>query len=112
MDIHPSARGFEAAAGDYERARPDYPDGAGRWLAERLDRRGGRKVLDLAAGTGKLTRLLVATASDGAGRGASGRDARASAAVAECGDQFEHCVKRSVERFGVAFDLTEQQAAL
>jgi SAM-dependent methyltransferase len=61
MGIHPSARGFEAAAGDYERARPDYPDGAGRWLAERLDLRGGRKVLDLAAGTGKLTRLLVAT---------------------------------------------------
>ena len=61
MDIQPSAQGFEAAAGDYERARPDYPGDAGRWLAKRLDLRRGRRVLDLAAGTGKLTRLLVAT---------------------------------------------------
>lgn len=59
--IHPSAEGFQTAARDYERARPDYPDDAGRWLAERLDLRPGRKVLDIAAGTGKLTRALMAT---------------------------------------------------
>ena len=59
--IHPSAHGFQTAAGDYQRARPDYPDEAGRWLAERLDLRPGRKVVDIAAGTGKLTRALVAT---------------------------------------------------
>jgi SAM-dependent methyltransferase len=63
MAIHPSAEGFQTVAGDYERARPDYPDDAGRWLAQRLDLRAGRKVLDLAAGTGKLTRVLVATAA-------------------------------------------------
>jgi ubiquinone/menaquinone biosynthesis C-methylase UbiE len=61
MDIHPSARAFQTAAGDYERARPDYPEDAGRWLAERLDLRPGRTVVDLAAGTGKLTRVLVAS---------------------------------------------------
>jgi ubiquinone/menaquinone biosynthesis C-methylase UbiE len=59
--IHPSAHGFQTAAGDYERARPDYSDEAGRWLAERLDLRPGRKVVDIAAGTGKLTRALLAT---------------------------------------------------
>ena len=61
--IHPSARGVQLAAGDYQRARPDYSDEAGRWLAERLDLRSGRKVVDIAAGTGKLTRALVAMAA-------------------------------------------------
>jgi SAM-dependent methyltransferase len=59
--IHPAVHGFQAAAGDYERARPEYPDEAGRWLADQLELRPGRKVVDIAAGTGKLTRLLVAT---------------------------------------------------
>ena len=40
--IHPSAHGFQTAAGDYQRARPDYSDEAGRWLAERLDLRPGQ----------------------------------------------------------------------
>jgi ubiquinone/menaquinone biosynthesis C-methylase UbiE len=62
--IHPTAQGFETAAGDYERARPDYPEEARRWLAERLDLRPGRKVVDIAAGTGKLTRVLAATGAD------------------------------------------------
>jgi SAM-dependent methyltransferase len=64
VSIHPSARGFETAADDYERARPDYPDAAGQWLAEQLDLRAGRRIVDLAAGTGKLTRVLAATGAD------------------------------------------------
>jgi SAM-dependent methyltransferase len=43
----------------YERARPGYPDKAVAWAAERLGIGPGRDVLDLAAGTGKLTRQLV-----------------------------------------------------
>ena len=43
----------------YERARPGYPDEAVAWVAERLGIGPGRDVLDLAAGTGKLTRQLV-----------------------------------------------------
>jgi ubiquinone/menaquinone biosynthesis C-methylase UbiE len=54
-----AAAGFSAAADVYERARPSYPSDAVAWLAERLRIGAGRAVLDLAAGTGKLTRLLV-----------------------------------------------------
>jgi SAM-dependent methyltransferase len=56
-----AAAGFSAAAGEYERARPSYPPEAIAWLAERTNLGRGRIVVDLAAGTGKLTRLLVGT---------------------------------------------------
>jgi SAM-dependent methyltransferase len=53
-----------AAAGfsnpdDYEAARPSYPPDAVAWLVEHLRIERGRTVVDLAAGTGKLTRLLA-----------------------------------------------------
>ena len=56
----PKARGpytaFAEVAGAYERARPGYPEEAVRWLAGDEP----RDVVDLGAGTGKLTRALVA----------------------------------------------------
>ena len=50
------AASFAAVAGPYERARPGYPDDAVRWLAGETP----CDVVDLGAGTGKLTRSLVA----------------------------------------------------
>jgi SAM-dependent methyltransferase len=57
-DLHPATRGF-AEAQRYERGRPDYPREAVETIVRQLDLGPGRTVLDLAAGTGKLTRLLV-----------------------------------------------------
>ena len=56
-----AAKGFSSAADVYERGRPGYAPEAVSWVCERLGIGPGRTVLDLAAGTGKLTRDLVPT---------------------------------------------------
>jgi ubiquinone/menaquinone biosynthesis C-methylase UbiE len=54
-----AARGFEAGAASYEAARPGYPDEALAVLHNEVGIGPSSSVLDLAAGTGKLTRRLV-----------------------------------------------------
>jgi SAM-dependent methyltransferase len=49
------ATSFGSVAAVYERGRPPYPPAALDWLLPP----GARRVLDLGAGTGKLTRLLT-----------------------------------------------------
>ena len=58
------SRSFETVAAEYERHRPEYPEEALHWAAEQLGLEPGARVLDLGAGTGKLTRGLVAIALD------------------------------------------------
>ena len=59
-----AARGFAEAAEAYERGRPGYPPAAVEHLCDVAGIGPGRAVLDLAAGTGKLTRLLVASGAE------------------------------------------------
>lgn len=59
-----AASGFDSAAVAYERGRPSYPAAAVDWLVERTGLVATWVVVDLAAGTGKLTRLLVPTAAE------------------------------------------------
>jgi ubiquinone/menaquinone biosynthesis C-methylase UbiE len=59
---HPTAAaGFDRAADAYERGRPGYPADAVAHLAAHFRLGEGVTVLDLAAGTGKLTRMLATT---------------------------------------------------
>lgn len=60
MPVHEvAATGFDQGAAVYEQARPTYPPDAVGWLAEHLRIGAGTRVADIAAGTGKLTRLLT-----------------------------------------------------
>jgi SAM-dependent methyltransferase len=54
-----AATGFGRVAGEYERARPGYPDEVLELLATTGALSPGRVVVDLGAGTGKLTRQLA-----------------------------------------------------
>lgn len=56
-----AAAGFAAIASEYDRGRPGYPPAAVEALAGELGLREGRTVVDLAAGTGKLSGPLAAT---------------------------------------------------
>jgi SAM-dependent methyltransferase len=58
-----AAAGFNDP-GDYEAARPSYPPDAVAWFVDHLRIAPGRRVADVAAGTGKLTRLLAPTGAD------------------------------------------------
>jgi ubiquinone/menaquinone biosynthesis C-methylase UbiE len=54
-----AATGFQRAAGDYERGRPGYPAEVVERMRQEIGIQTGQTVVDLAAGTGKLTRRLV-----------------------------------------------------
>jgi SAM-dependent methyltransferase len=55
-----ASRGFQLGADSYEKGRPDYADDAVNYLFGELGISSSSTVVDLAAGTGKFTRHLVA----------------------------------------------------
>jgi SAM-dependent methyltransferase len=61
-EVHATAAsGFTKGTDAYERARPSYPPEAVEFVVETFGIGPASTVVDLAAGTGKLTRLLVPT---------------------------------------------------
>lgn len=64
MTLHPLASHFDAIADSYDRARPDYAPAVIGAIAAELGLAAGAPVLDLAAGTGKLARALLACGFD------------------------------------------------
>ena len=65
MAIHEqAAKGFAAGADAYERGRPEHSGESVELLARELGFGPGSRVVDLGAGTGKLTRQLIETGAE------------------------------------------------
>lgn len=63
-DIHQyAAKGFQVSTDAYERGRPNYPQDAINYIVQELGLGPQTIVADLAAGTGKMTRMLQASGS-------------------------------------------------
>jgi ubiquinone/menaquinone biosynthesis C-methylase UbiE len=59
-----AAVGFDRGAGDYEKGRPGFAPEVFELLGRELGIGAGRRVCDLAAGTGKFTRGLIGLGAD------------------------------------------------
>lgn len=64
MTLHPLAESFADVADAYERGRPEYTPAVAQTIATELHGTTGAPILDLAAGTGKLTRALIEAGLD------------------------------------------------
>lgn len=62
--LHPLAETFAGAADAYERGRPEYAPAVVGAISAELTIAPGAPVLDLAAGTGKLTRAMLRSGLD------------------------------------------------
>lgn len=57
--MHSAAKSFESCSDIYENSRPNYPDAVADFLKRKLGFDTTSQLLELAAGTGKFTDLLV-----------------------------------------------------
>jgi len=64
VTLHPLAQRFASVADAYERGRPESPPAVAGALAAEFGLRSGAVVLDLGAGTGKLSTALLAAGLD------------------------------------------------
>lgn len=63
--IHPAAQqGFTRETQAYVNGRPDYPSELLVWLRDEMGLAAGQVVLDLGAGTGKFSQLLLQTGAE------------------------------------------------
>jgi ubiquinone/menaquinone biosynthesis C-methylase UbiE len=62
--VHQAAQAFDGAAEAYDRGRPGFPAEVVVTLVDVLKIEAGVRVLDLAAGTGKLTRMLASAGAE------------------------------------------------
>ena len=64
-DVHSAAAaGYAQGAETYARGRPGFPPAALEWLVNDLQIGPGKTVVELGAGTGKFTQLLMQTKAD------------------------------------------------
>jgi SAM-dependent methyltransferase len=64
-DVHDAAlQGFSRAALSYGRGRPGYPEALLAWLQQTLRLGPNTRVVDLGAGTGKFSQLVLRTGAD------------------------------------------------
>src|SRR5579864_5559188 len=59
LPLHHAVQGFQTAADAYERGRPEYPVPAVEKLFEAVGIGKGIHVVELGAGTGKFSKLIV-----------------------------------------------------
>src|SRR5215207_6872072 len=64
MALHPLVSGFTGVAESYDLGRPGYPPEVVAAIADRLGLAPGARIADVGAGTGKLTRALLAAGYD------------------------------------------------
>ena len=84
--IDPLAEAFAGSADSYDRARPGYEDEPLDWAFQELGLDGRSVVLDLAAGTGKLSQALAPRAGQSDRGRTTARDATAAGGAGARGD--------------------------